>query len=81
MSAFDLFCLDGVEDFVGDSPDVGRPLHQKVLSLPYHFQWFLLRSCRFGHLAAQVLMVSDLCMACLCFIEKWFGNSVSCLSN
>jgi len=71
---------DVCEDF-GDGPGVGGPLHRKVLSLPYCLQWFLPRSCRFGQLAARVLMSSGLRMACYCLIEKWFGNSASCLSN
>jgi len=69
------------EDFVGEGPGGDGLLHRKVLSLPYCLQWFLPRSCRFGQLAARVLMSSGLRMACCCLIEKWFGNSASCLSN
>ena len=53
------------EDFIGGGPGVGGPLHRKVLSLPYCLQWFLPRSCRFGQLAARVLMSSGLRMALL----------------
>ena len=54
---------------VGGGPGVGGPLHRKVLSLPYCLQWFLPRSCRFGQLAARVLMSSGLRMALL--LSHW----------
>ena len=59
---------DVCEDF-GDGPGVCGPLHRKVLSLPYCLQWFLPRSCRFGQLAARVLMSSGLRMALL--LSHW----------
>jgi len=70
-SLLGLCCLlpRSVENFVGDGPGVGGLLHRKILSLPYRLQWFLLRSCRFGQLAARVLMVSGFRKALL--LSHW----------
>ena len=63
--AYDIFCLGVVEDFVGEDPDVGGPLHRKVLGVAYRPAVDPAQVLPICQLAARVLMVSDLRMACL----------------
>jgi len=63
--AYDVFCLGVVEDFIGGDPDVGGPLHRKVLGVAYRPAVDPAQVLPICQLAARVLMVSDLRMACL----------------
>ena len=63
--AYDVFCLGVVEDFVGGDPDVGGPLHRKVLGVAYRPAVDPAQVLPICQLAARVLTVSDLRMACL----------------
>ena len=63
--ACDVFCLVVVEDFVGEGPDVGGPLHRKVLGVAYRPAVDPAQVLPICQLAARVLTVSDLRMACL----------------
>ena len=51
--------------FVGEDPDVGGPLHRKVLGVAYRPAVDPAQVLPICQLAARVLTVSDLHMACL----------------
>ncbi len=69
-----------VEGFVGDGPDVGGPLHRKVLGVSY-----CLQCSSPGPAGLPVGCPSPDGLRPphglpLCLIEKWFGNSATYLS-
>ena len=63
--AYDVFCLGVVEDFVGEGPGGDGPLHRKVLGVAYRPAVDPAQVLPICQLAARVLTVSDLRMACL----------------